>query len=185
MQSLLNTLCRPDVQAVVSEWFDLRLSGVCVVSGDEAETELRAAIQELFAVLMAMAHDQRLVRQAYTFAAEDDTAASGGATDGAESLLQRAQEFCLVSAFPDAVVALYLLRRKLRAMGAAARDERAVVTALSDVVALMAPGVSVLALWENNRAEGTQLWAALSEIMRVLDCHCPDAAAAAADLSPK
>lgn len=87
--------------------------------------------------------------------------------------LKKAELFCTGEALPDAVVTLYLLRQKLRSLGDRSRDQAAVVKEVDSIVSLLAPGISVLELWQNNQTESAHLWEALNGLISAMDQHCP------------
>lgn len=166
MQALLT---QPQVQTVVAEFLTLRADPAVVLDGPAGEAAVRAALETLFDTLRELMRDQQVLASAKEF--------SEDATQQAERILaglDRGRLLCVGAALPEAVVALYLLRRRLRSLGPDARDERSVVGALDGVVALMAPGVSVLDLWQDNRSRCASLWTSLRGLMEAMDDHCPD-----------
>lgn len=180
MQALLmQTLAQPQVQSVVAEFLTLRADPAVVLDGPEGEVAVRCALEGLFDVLMDLLQDQQILAQAGEFSEDAKQHA-----DRMLAGLERGRMFCVGAALPEAVVALYLLRRRLRSLGDRARDEEAVVTALDGVVALLAPGVSVLELWQDNRSSCTRLWVSLSQLISSMDAHCPDPAVATAAPQP-
>ena len=85
--------------------------------------------------------------------------------------LRRAEALCTGPALASTVAALCVLRRRLRALGM--ENEEAVVAAVDGPVAVLAPGVSVLQLWKENRTVSARLWGTLSDLFAVLNRHCP------------
>ena len=175
MSALLAALGRPDVKAVMEEFFALENSGVARVTDPAALADLRGVIRALFGVVGTMLQTFHALRGALEF---DDNDAAGAAPQDYAAYCQQAEELCTGSAMPQTVVALYLLRAKLRALGPDANEEH-VVRLVHETVALLIPGVSLLDVWQENRAQCAQLWTCLTDLLRVMDACCPDAAAGA------
>lgn len=201
MQDIIRTLSQPKVQAVVAEFFALEASGVATLTTPEGHDGMVGALHSLFSVLRDMLSDEQVLRTAAQFhnAAQDDDDdhdAAAAALPVTVDDITHAEEFCKTVALSHAVVALFLLRRKLRSLGPKAHDEAAVIKEVDGVVALLVPGrgfgrrrgkkmrvchnhhrvanFSILPMWQENRASCSRLWEALGGIIATMDQHCPD-----------
>ena len=169
MSLFFSALADPQVKAVMNEFFALDASGEARVSDPEGQENIRRVIVQLFTTIGDLLTEHTLVTTALNFETSPEECHDYGA------LCQQAMEFSTGAAFPQTVVALYLLRTKLRSLGEKAHDEREVITIVDGIVGLLAPGVSVLEAWESNREQCARLWTCLHDILRVMDQHCPDA----------
>lgn len=175
-KAAMNALCmgmlsNPRVQRVMTDFLDLDASGLARIEDATGQEEIREAIGGLFDALRTLLSDAQLRQQVEELAGDLDT----GHDPHAEALahLDGARDLCCCTALPQTIVALALMRRYLAALGSDANDEAAVVAAVDGIVALLAPGVSVLEHWERNRTGCARLWEALNKILGVLDRHCP------------
>jgi hypothetical protein len=183
MDGILAHFGNPAVQGVVMEWMDLRMSGQLehLVDGP-AHDALVLSIECLFAAL------RRLVADHEALAALDQTA-SDSSTTSLDTILAQAQDSCTTDSFLDAVTALCVLRRKVVAVCLDLRDEAAVLAQLEGIVSLMAPGVSLLSVWERhgprlgNSPKGVR--DAVIEALHQLNLHCPDPSLAASSSVPE
>lgn len=161
------------------EYF-LQLKAVCVQSGlitlDDPEgiAAVSESIDSLFQVLVELAQEVATGLEAMQFTHSNNIdSASLPNPSTCVDALERARHFCTVTAFPDTLVALHLLRRKLRRLGNRARDPVAVVSEVNDIVCLLAPGVSVMALYQENPTSSARLWDQLKNLMTAMDRYCP------------
>lgn len=183
MASILTALSYPEVKQVVNEFFALDASGTARVTDPDGQEAVRQVVTQLFNTISDILTEYNMVGDALNFEAESLTTAQDYG-----SLCQQAMEISTGPALQQTVVALYLLRSKLRSLGEKAKDEREVIVVVDGIVSLMAPGVpgpspsdgpplSLLEVWERNREQCARLWTCLHSIMGVMDRHCPDASA--------
>lgn len=168
------------------EWFVLRASGDVVPpeDGSAGGEALRGAIQGLLDVLRTFIaeHEQHEIMH------------NGAATHPEELLQAHAQAAAMATGlfFAETVVALALLRRKLRDSRLTLENEAAVIVEVDRVVALLVPDFSLQAFWQDGPFAGlvelrAQLWVTLGALLEALDRHVPDrgmATPAAAPPSP-
>lgn len=118
-----------------------------------------------------------------------DLEASFDTTDGSEVMLftpkvEQAQAFCLNEALDQTIVAVYLIRQKLRALGEDAKDEATVIATIDAPISLLVPGISILKVWQDNRQGCAQIWDALNKLLVTLDRWCPHPAGLSTAPSP-
>lgn len=178
MQTLLTHLSNPKVQELLAEWYALRTSGEVAVPAvpSPAADDIKDGMHRLFGAIRGFAQDHEV---RLTLAELNHLGSPGGGMLATTCLplLDQAESTCCDVAFPDAVVALALLRRKLGAAGLHVRDEGAVLAHVDEVVSLMVPGFSLLDLLQEVDTGGdlSAFWVPLTGLMASLDRHCPEA----------
>ena len=189
---IIQTLAQPQARSTLAEFFEIQASGAARIpetteGGEGAEgarTEMRAVIDELFDVISDLVHEHAVVARA-TQALDGAGGGAGGAAGDPDDALaaaatarlgniETARAACTGEFLSHAIVGVYLMRRKLRALGPKAQNEEDVVDAVDGIVAMLAPGISVRELWLDNRPGCTRLWTTLNAILRAMDRHCPE-----------
>ena len=169
MDRLWNCLNDPNVQSVVSEFFDLIGSGRAVIHNDAGRTDVTVVVGNLFDILNQIAEEHDLT------AAFDDTVAEE--LRNLSEKVEAARTFCLESALDQTIVALFMMRQKLQQLGEQAQDESVVIATIDKPIALLIPEFSLLRLWEENQERCARVWDALTRILRCMDRWCPDGGA--------
>lgn len=180
LSDAMHYLAKPEVQATICDWYELRSSGDVVVpeEGTPGALALREAVRGLLQVI------RHLVQAHEVLAAVGDGTHSEPALDANDALDQAEALCCGGALFADTVFALALLRRKLADVGCSLRDQDAIVAHVDGVVGLLVPGVSVAVLWrelgDSMGALRDELWTALNTLFQIMNAHCPDAASPSA-----